>query len=551
MKLFRPIYSRVVNGKKVKKRASKWYVRLPGQRKPVPLCRNKEAAEQLAAQLLTNHERAAVGLDDYRAHGERLIQEHIDEWVGSLKNRCSSVEHVQKSRRRVERVMAAAGIVVLRELDPERVLDALAAMERAPAHPGVPPQEWFTVEEAGAILGVAPKSVARLAKRHDLPAQGSTHKRQYPRATVEALLARKQRGRCASTVNVYVVTLQAFARWLVKRKRLKENPLADLEKRQVSETRHARRALPVDELAGLLAATRSSAWAFRGLTGEDRYHLYLLAMSTGLRRAELATVGPRSFGPDCLSVTVAGAYTKNRKTATQPLPADVAEAFRDYVQDKPDRPLWPSKWQELSAQMIRHDLKEAGIPYSVPGPDGPLFADLHALRHSYITLLIRGGGNPKVVQRLARHSTPQLTLQRYTHVQAEDAAEAIEVLPALAKPCARLAQAQVNHADGSQPELVGDARDGQEAAIQAQGKSTENRPKTREDGQKMAVSGPHRPLEDKEAHTNVVAEIPPGNGRVSAEDVASALAVLAQAGASEKLLEQVRRLLAQEDRRAA
>src|SRR5262245_24956864 len=36
--------------------------------------------------------------------------------------------------------------------------------------------------------------------------------------------------------------------------------------------------------------------------------------------------------------------------------------------------------------MLRGDLAEAGLPYVVEGPDGPLHADFHSLRHTYLTL---------------------------------------------------------------------------------------------------------------------------------------------------------------------
>ncbi len=58
--------------------------------------------------------------------------------------------------------------------------------------------------------------------------------------------------------------------------------------------------------------------------------------------------------------------------------------------------------------MIRRDLEAASIPYTVDGPDGPLFADFHALRHSYITLLDRGG----VSLRTAKPHLPG-TARRY------------------------------------------------------------------------------------------------------------------------------------------
>ena len=41
--------------------------------------------------------------------------------------------------------------------------------------------------------------------------------------------------------------------------------------------------------------------------------------------------------------------------------------------------------------MLRTDLDAAGIPYTVEGPEGPEYADFHALRHSYLTLGGRSG----------------------------------------------------------------------------------------------------------------------------------------------------------------
>jgi hypothetical protein len=78
--------------------------------------------------------------------------------------------------------------------------------------------------------------------------------------------------------------------------------------------------------------------------------------------------------------------------------------------------------------MLRLDLEVAEIAYSVPGPDGPLFADFHALRHSYITALGRGGVDLRTAQELAGHSTPVLTA-RYSHRRLYDLADAVEKLP--------------------------------------------------------------------------------------------------------------------------
>ncbi len=81
--------------------------------------------------------------------------------------------------------------------------------------------------------------------------------------------------------------------------------------------------------------------------------------------------------------------------------------------------------------MLRTDLDAAGIPYEAKGPDGPLFADFHALRHSFIALLDRSGATLKEAMQLARHSDPKLTMAVYGRAQLHDLGEAVRRLPAL------------------------------------------------------------------------------------------------------------------------
>src|SRR5262249_4518237 len=69
-----------------------------------------------------------------------------------------------------------------------------------------------------------------------------------------------------------------------------------------------------------------------------------------------------------------------------------------------------------------------GIPYVVDGPDGPLYADFHALRHTYLTLGGRAGIDLRTLQELAGHSTPTLTA-RYSHRRLYDLAGAVGKLP--------------------------------------------------------------------------------------------------------------------------
>ena len=146
--------------------------------------------------------------------------------------------------------------------------------------------------------------------------------------------------------------------------------------------------------------------------------VYHVGCATGLRLSELASLTLESFDLDADRpvVTVAAAQTKNKRRAVQRLPRQLAPALRVYLAGRPaGTPVWPGTWAERAAKMLRRDLEEAGLPYVVAGPDGPLFADFHALRHTYVTMLSRAGASAKDAQSLARHSDPRLTLGVYTH----------------------------------------------------------------------------------------------------------------------------------------
>lgn len=95
------------------------------------------------------------------------------------------------------------------------------------------------------------------------------------------------------TVNHYVRAVRGFFRWLCKVKRVASNPVESLALLNANtDVRRGRRELTADELHRLLTATRASGRSFRGLTGEDSYHLYLTASATGVRANALAYLTP-------------------------------------------------------------------------------------------------------------------------------------------------------------------------------------------------------------------------------------------------------------------
>ena len=54
--------------------------------------------------------------------------------------------------------------------------------------------------------------------------------------------------------------------------------------------------------------------------------------------------------------------------------------------------------------------------------------DFHALRVTFITLIIEAGANIKEAQELARHSTPEMTLNIYARTNKKKLAEVIKTV---------------------------------------------------------------------------------------------------------------------------
>ena len=350
--------------------------------------------------------------------------------------RSASAKNVGQVVGLARHVLNAAGFVFMADVSASRVQEVVAELREPKRRPiDLPAGLTFTKAEAAAALDAKPSTVASLVRRHRLEAEGSGPARRYPRATVEALQELLCRGRSVQTANFDLAAVKQFFRWLVKDRRAADSPLAHLSGGNVRvDRRHDRQTLAPEQLATVLDAARNSGTAFRGLSGIDRHFLYLTAMTTGLRRDELATLSPESFNLDDEhpTVTVAAGYTKNKQLATQPLPPEAADVLRGYLADKVSgQPVWPGGWADRAAEMLRIDLEAAGVPYVVQGPDGPLHADFHSLRHSYVALLDRAGLTLKEMMQLARHSDPKLTAARYGRVRLHDLGEAVGRMPNL------------------------------------------------------------------------------------------------------------------------
>jgi integrase len=220
--------------------------------------------------------------------------------------------------------------------------------------------------------------------------------------------------------------------------------------------------------------------------GQERALIYKTLVLTGLRKGELAslTVGQLVLDTEPPYLVLNAADEKNREGSTIPLRGDLAADLREWLADK------VTVLQEAARNVpaVRLDQKhqkgaersrsnsaelegQLCLPLTrLPG-DTPLFTvprdlvrildrdlvaagiarrvevegkwkidkrdergrtvDVHALRHTFGTLLSKGGVTPRTAQAAMRHSDVNLTMNTYTDPKLLDVAGAMEVLPSL------------------------------------------------------------------------------------------------------------------------
>lgn len=237
----------------------------------------------------------------------------------------------------------------------------------------------------------------------------------------------KVKGLSSKTVNHYGGTLKAFTAWCVEREYLSEDPARRLRLPKTLQGKH-RRALTAEEINLLICSSP-----------RHRRVLYLVALSTGLRANELRCLSVEDLDLRNRGVSLRAELTKNKKPAFQHLPEVVVEELKAFVQSGEARRLYEQAHGEngsLSAYPvnpllyvpqhtaihIRRDLAAAGIAEVTH--EGCV--DFHALRTTYVTLLIDTGASVKEAMTAARHSTPSLTMNVYARTREKRLPEIAE-----------------------------------------------------------------------------------------------------------------------------
>jgi integrase len=287
------------------------------------------------------------------------------------------------------------------------------------------------------------------------------------------LATRTDEGMSARTRNAYRNAAASFCNWCVVTDRLATNPFDDVPKaNEKADPRRQRRAMTEAELTRLLEVARSrplldTMTVRKGprkgeryanlrpetrdrleFLGKGRALIYKTLVLTGLRQNELAslTVAQLQLDDAVPHAVLDAADEKNREGNVIPLRDDLAADLRAWLAEKlarlqaeagrlgepvPARLPPDSLVFVVPAQLYRildRDLKMAGIPKR---DDRGRTLDVHALRHTFGTLLSKGGVSPRTAQAAMRHQDIKLTMNVYTDPKLLDVRAALDTLPAL------------------------------------------------------------------------------------------------------------------------
>ena len=227
------------------------------------------------------------------------------------------------------------------------------------------------------------------------------------------LFALMKRGQARSYVRLQFSALRSFYQFLAARKRLRHNPLREVQVPKIEKklplvlTRQQ-----VEEL--LSAPTRETknraAPVWMPLRDVAIMELFY---SSGLRLSELAALDVADLDPYTESVRVFG---KGRKERVCPVGLPALETISRYrvAANVHTGPLFINKARKrMSARSIWLVLKRYVRHTSIPISISP-----HKLRHSFATHMLDRGADLRSVQALLGHASLSTT-QIYTHVTVE------------------------------------------------------------------------------------------------------------------------------------
>jgi len=239
----------------------------------------------------------------------------------------------------------------------------------------------------------------------------------------KALGELRAEGKSAGTCNHYLDGLASFCTWACKRRYIQRNALAEYQ-RLNNDEKIVERCPSPDEIERLLACR-----------APERRLLYLAALCTGLRASELAALERKHLNYGRGGLDLEARWTKNRERGFLPLPAWLLEQLGDAV----DENLAGKQYAAVNAARThrgakpRTDIPNQPLLYVASHPSRELSKDLKvsgidkyttegrftfkSFRVAYISYVVQSGASVKEAQALARHASPNLTLNIYARAR--------------------------------------------------------------------------------------------------------------------------------------
>lgn len=222
------------------------------------------------------------------------------------------------------------------------------------------------------------------------------------------LARRNAEGKSASTNARALSVIRTFFRWLEKTDRAKNHAIRAIRGPKIP---HAVPKALTPEDTGIVLDTIGDFAIEPWIAARDTAFVTLL-YGAGLRIGEALSLN-RSILPAGNAIRVIG---KGRKERVVPILPVVADALEDYrrlcpYDPGPDGPLFiGARGKRLNSSVAQLAMQRVRMALGLPESATP-----HALRHSFATHLLAGGGDLRTIQELLGHASLSTT-QRYTSV---------------------------------------------------------------------------------------------------------------------------------------
>lgn len=229
----------------------------------------------------------------------------------------------------------------------------------------------------------------------------------------EYRLLRLEEGISPRTINFEVSVLRSFYNWLIEVRDVPiHNPASNT--RKLKEPEAVKRALPTDKIELLEGAVEDDL---------RRTLLLRMGMTTGLRGAEMASLEWDDLDLDAGLINLPPEKAKTASGRVLPIRADVKELLLRVRSESGDRGSRIFEGWAKDAKALRYQWQKIVRDAGLKG------IGLHALRHTFGTLMLRKGADLRTVQDLLGHSQLKTTAGYLTPASSDEVRKVLDLLP--------------------------------------------------------------------------------------------------------------------------